>query len=539
MFTLDHTNYARWLPVFINDLKKLPTEHPSIHEEFLKGHFTVTKSYKNFSSIAKDQAHEQNNKLVKIEGGVVDILDSNIALMKWMVAGPEMIRILRDFEEANNVRSEEVNHHEDTDTFERQFRKDLLSFRNTFEEMGSPFEEKDILINAVSKYIMNEHATKSVKVALITGEQQYADYVQNRLVLCKNSIYDPITRNKLALFREKNSVVTSKGKLKTISLKQDCKLFASLYVACQRREGSLESFFRHENHIYPPSISEYGKLRKGNKCDFLKCLESLEENDDAAPAVTAKVIDGAVLVQMSPPKDIQTFGEYSREFAQSIVKEIERSQLIRVDVVFDRYFPESLKSETRESRGSGSRVMVTATTPICKNWRMFLRVDENKDELFHFLASDLQKCHGTKKLVIATADDRVLCNKQLNTEHLAPSNHEEADTRIFLHVRNAAEANKEISIRTVDTDIVVIAVSLFQELNIDKLWIEFGTGRRKRWLPVYSYATKLGKNTCKGLRFWYAFIGCDTVSSFCNRGKKISWRIWKSYPGITDTFVRY
>ena len=263
-------NYARWLPVFISDLKKLPTEHPFIHEEFMKGHFTVTKSYQKLSSIAEDQANEQNNKLVKIEGGAVGILDSNIALMKWMVAGPEMIRILRDFEEANNVRSEEVNHHEDTYTFKRQFRKDVLSFRNTFEEMGSPFEEKNILINAVSKHIMNENATKSVKVAVSTGEQQYADYVQNRLVLCKNSICYPITRNKLALFREKNSVVTSKGKLKTISLKQDCKLFASLYVACQRRDGSLENCFTHENHIYP-SISEYGKLRKGNKCDFLKC----------------------------------------------------------------------------------------------------------------------------------------------------------------------------------------------------------------------------------------------------------------------------
>ena len=67
--------------------------------------------------------------------------------------------------------------------------------------MGSPFEEKDILITADSKHTINENATKSLKIALSTGEQQYADYVQNRLVLCKNSVYDPITRNKLALFR--------------------------------------------------------------------------------------------------------------------------------------------------------------------------------------------------------------------------------------------------------------------------------------------------------------------------------------------------
>ena len=260
----------------------------------------------------------------------------------------------------------------------------------------------------------------------------------------------------------------------------------------------MEDFFTHENHVYPPSISEYGKLRKGNKSDFLHCLEDLEENETIAPVVTAKVIDGAVLVQMMPPKNVKTFGEYSKEFAQTIYKEIERSQLTRVDVTFDRYLAESLKSETRERRGSGSRVLVTAATPICRNWRMFLRVNENKDELFQLLASDLEELKSTAKFIVATVNDKSICNRELNMENLSPSNHEEADTRIFLHVKNAAEMNhQEISIRTVDTDVVVIAVSLFHELNVDKLWIEFGSGRNKRWLPIHSYATKLGENVLR------------------------------------------
>ena len=87
-----------------------------------------------------------------------------------------------------------------------------------------------------------------------------------------------------------------------------------------KEEKVTEDFFTHENHVYPPSISEYGKLRKGNKSDFLHCLEDLEESETIAPVVTAKVIDGAVLVQMMPPKNVKTFGEYSKEFAQTIYK---------------------------------------------------------------------------------------------------------------------------------------------------------------------------------------------------------------------------
>ena len=115
--------------------------------------------------------HQQNNKLVKIEGRADGIPNSNIALTKWMIAGLEKTTTLRTFEEANDVRNEEVNQYIDTNTLERQFRKDVILFRNTFKKMGSPFEEKDILINAISKHIMNENATKSVKMALSIAEK--------------------------------------------------------------------------------------------------------------------------------------------------------------------------------------------------------------------------------------------------------------------------------------------------------------------------------------------------------------------------------
>ena len=46
----------------------------------------INKSGKPFSSLGIDQAHEQNNKLVKIAGGATDLLNDNAALLKWTVA---------------------------------------------------------------------------------------------------------------------------------------------------------------------------------------------------------------------------------------------------------------------------------------------------------------------------------------------------------------------------------------------------------------------------------------------------------------------
>lgn len=70
-FVLDHINYARWIPIHIRDMKSLPE---SIAKEFQdNGHCN------KFSSIPFDQAHEQENKLVKTAGGAVCLTENSVA----------------------------------------------------------------------------------------------------------------------------------------------------------------------------------------------------------------------------------------------------------------------------------------------------------------------------------------------------------------------------------------------------------------------------------------------------------------------------
>ena len=40
-------------------------------------------------------------------------------------------------------------------------------------------------------------------------------------------------------------------------------------------------------------------------------------------------------------------------------------------------------------------------------------------------------------------------------------------------------------IRTVDTDVVVIAISVIHKLDISSLWIAFGVGKNFRYIPVH------------------------------------------------------
>ena len=167
----------------------LPTKHPDIYQNFLKGHFTVRKSDKVLSCIGEDQAHEQNNKFVKIVGGAVDILESDESLLKWMVGGPEIARMVNEFEvSAESANHVVLPHHENSTSFEKRFRNHIQSFKKTFEEIGNPFAESANLMQVMTRIIVNESSVKSVANAKQIGNQQYKRYIEERITSCSMSI---------------------------------------------------------------------------------------------------------------------------------------------------------------------------------------------------------------------------------------------------------------------------------------------------------------------------------------------------------------
>ena len=64
--------------------------HPEVTAEFSEGKFVVHKTQHSFSGIPLDQAHEQNNKQVKGDGGDVGLTENSAQLQRCMVGGPEV-----------------------------------------------------------------------------------------------------------------------------------------------------------------------------------------------------------------------------------------------------------------------------------------------------------------------------------------------------------------------------------------------------------------------------------------------------------------
>jgi hypothetical protein len=54
---------------------------------------------------------------------------------------------------------------------------------------------------------------------------------------------------------------------------------------------------------------------------------------------------------------------------------------------------------------------------------------------------------------------------------------------------------KSINIVSSDTDVVVIGVVVFDDLNVDHLWTTFGKGKDLRWIPIHDIVRSLGSRS--------------------------------------------
>ena len=195
-------------------MEALEKELPSVAAEFRKGHFVVQKTHRVFSSIPIDQAHEQNNKIVKGDGGAIGLTEGSKQLLRWMVSGTEVSRIINDFKSSEELlkksQSEgpDFRHHEQMRGLQSTFQKQVQSLCNTIEEMEmrNPFlEQSEDLLVLDTRDIMDSSVADTVRTVEEIGKQEYQQFVTERFEKRTTSLFDPIKRNKLSLFSSPHS----------------------------------------------------------------------------------------------------------------------------------------------------------------------------------------------------------------------------------------------------------------------------------------------------------------------------------------------
>ena len=118
--------------------------------------------------------------------------------------------------------------------------------------------------------------------------------------------------------------------------------------------------------------------------------------------------------------------------------------------------------------------------------------------------------------MFATHGENVLITEEgADTSALALCSHEEADSRMMIHALDASlHGHRRVKIRSNDTDIVVLAVSVAPTLQLDELWISFGSSKQVSYLPAHTIAASLGLEKASALPMFHALTGCETLFLF-------------------------
>ena len=237
-------------------------------------------------------------------------------------------------------------------------------------------------------------------------------------------------------------------------------------------------------------------------------------NDPTPKQASVVILDMGAVIHMWPTH-AKVVGEYTSMHLLPFMESQEMPRTTRIDAVWDCSHKHSLKNQTRTKRQAGGGIQGTWVStkipiPRGKDWQQFLSINQNKDVLFKYLST---------QLISATTNNTACCMC------LSPTDHEEADSRMMLHLQHAVMAGHKVAfVRTVDSDVVVLSIHhypTFQNLDLTGLWIGFGCGKNYKDTPVHEVSAQLGPNRCLALPFFHAFPGSDLTSRQFGIRKKL------------------
>ena len=109
---------------------------------------------------------------------------------------------------------------------------------------------------------------------------------------------------------------------------------------------------------------------------------------------------------LKPGASIKSFREHADK---KVIQQLAITKI--VDVIWDRYLPDSLKTTTRQRRGVGirQRMRHDGNGKFPRNWNSYLQNASNKVELFHHLSVAIaETVFGEGNVVMSTLDEDVL-----------------------------------------------------------------------------------------------------------------------------------
>ena len=205
-----------------------------------------------------------------------------------------------------------------------------------------------------------------------------------------------------------------KGKGKTSgtgapSSKINSSLLTKLRSSAVYRRDEVSKVFSSEVDGVSRCLSKgTDDLYHGSKSDILSRFETTEK-PDLRNNHSCMIIELSLVVKSNSKIKVKTFNDYAKFIMDRILKL--GQDCSRIDEIADRYFKNSLKSGVRKNRGKGSRKLFTGDAIFPSNFdNDFLFNDDNKNDLYYFLADFIITTYDGTKIIVVTKGESIVTN---------------------------------------------------------------------------------------------------------------------------------
>ena len=142
------------------------------------------------------------------------------------------------------------------------------------------------------------------------------------------------------------------------------------------------------------------------------------------------------------------------------------------------------------------------------------------------------------------AYDKVCQSNETSVDVQFPSlcNHEEAHTRVFLHVKDMARNGyKKTCNKNCRYWCSNLGYFIFHELKVDldELLVDFGVGKNKCFFWMHGIYHQIGEERSRRKPFFHAMTGCDQVFFLLHVTKLSTWKVWELFGDFTSVFVNF
>ena len=561
-FMSGHVNYARWGTVAVAEANIMKATHPDIHQALSNGHGTVHHTKRPFNGVWHDLGIEQS--INKECGKYRHLCTKPEALSKYYLTAHTKAAVAQQTRVMSDMATEEAQEHKEAT--KSRIKKDEDAIRAIIDvvntrmvnpflvEQGASMENKQPLINIFSSTVATEEITNYVCHVREHGKNELTNFINARLSINGgNHFFDPIKKPRIKNFSVLNKPAVSKNQQTKNAINIDRQIFSRLIVIAQVRDINLPSVLEYELASVPLTLFHLdGKMRKTTKSDTISviekgiaCLTELPPLDGD----TLTVIDFMMIIRMICTEKLscKTFGELS----ETILGTVLSPQSKYIVVVGDNYTNEtSIKSSERARRcGNGVEMQEIrnpgTNTPLPKQRKKMLSNPKNKSNLAHFLMTKWTspECRQLlpvgHQLILAGGfkDPRkvVVCTSTVVTEvpDLA-SDHEEADSRMFVHINHAFQTLQpnRVVLWSIDSDVEAICVRYEALAGTGNFFLRTGTANKKRFTPIHLVSQNLGREFSLLLPIIHALSGCDSTSAFSQHGKVSFFNAVKDNPGL-------